>query len=142
MDSSASTYIERSPGEVFEFVMNVPNDAQWRTGVVEAAYTSDGPPGVGSTGLDRVAANGREMAAEWEVIEWSPGSHARWKLTSGPISGTGGYICEPEGSGTRFTLEADVSPTGWYRLLGPIFGMIGKRQNGNDVATLKGILES
>ena len=42
---------------------------------------------------------------------------------------------------TRFTLEAHVKPTGWYRLLGPIFGRIGLRQNLADVQRLKTLLE-
>jgi hypothetical protein len=104
MDCSATIHIDRPPTDVFAFVMDVPNDARWRTGVVEAAFTVDGPPGVGATGFDRVEANGREVISEWEVFEFQPGSHARWNLTSGPISGTGGYICEPSGDGTAFTL--------------------------------------
>ena len=71
-----------------------------------------------------------------------PGVLARWTLDSGPIKGTGGYICEPTGDDTRFTLEAHVTPTGWYRLLGPIFGMMGRRQNLSDVRKLKTILEN
>ena len=142
MDLSASVYIERPPAEVFDFVMDVPHDAQWRTGVVEAAYTTDPPHGVGSTGFDRVEANGRSMAANWAVFEFEPGSHARWNLTSGPIRGTGGYVCEPKDSGTRFTLEARVRPTGVYALMGPVFGLIGRRQNRGDVQRLKQLLEN
>jgi len=141
MDSSASIQIDRPPTDVFDFVIDIPNDAKWRTGVVEAAYTSSGPPGVGSTGYDRIDANGRQMTAEWEVFDFLAGSHARWNLVSGPIAGTGGYICEPSGGGTRFTLEAHIKPTGYLRLMGPIFGLIGRRQTRRDAAALKRILE-
>lgn len=141
MNISATTIVNRPANEVFEFVMDVPHDAQWRTGVVEAAFTSDNPPGVGTTGFDRVQANGREMVAEWTVFDFVDGQRARWTLDSGPIKGTGGYVCEELPSGTQFTLEADVKPSGWYRLLGPIFGMIGRRQNHADVQRLKAILE-
>jgi len=143
MNASASTYIDRPPADLFAYVMQVSNDANWRTGVVEAAFTTEPPVGVGSEGFDRVDANGRTMESRWQVFEWEPGSHARWDLVSGPITGTGGYICIPaEGSGTDFTLEADIRPTGFYRLLGPIFGLLGRRQNRADVARLKRILES
>ena len=50
-------------------------------------------------------------------------------------------MCVPDGDGTMFTLEADVAPVGFLKLLGPLFGVIGRRQNAADVATLKGILE-
>ncbi len=60
----------------------------------------------------------------------------------GPFGGTGGYRLEPVGDGTRFTLLADVEPSGVMRLLGPLFGRMGARQNQADVAKLKSILES
>ena len=142
MDLSATIVIDRPAAEVFDYVMAVSHDAEWRTGVVEAGFTSDPPLGVGTTGFDRVEANGREMTAEWTVSEFDPGAFARWTLDSGPIRGTGGYICEAEGDTTRFTLEAHVTPTGWYRLMGPIFGRIGRRQNQSDVERLKSILEA
>lgn len=121
--------------------MDVRNDVEKRTGVVEAGHRSEGVPGGGSTGFDRVEANGRSMVSEWTVLGLVPRSHARWSLDSGPIMGTDGYICELAAGATRVTLEASVRPTGWYRLLGPVFGMIGRRQNRADVVRLKSILE-
>ena len=141
MDLSATTVIKRPAADVFDYVMEVPHDARWRTGVVEADFTSETPLGVGTTGFDRIEANGREMVATWTVFEYEPGAFARWTLDSGPIDGSGGYICEEAEDGTRFTLEAHVKPTGAYRLLGPIFGMIGRKQNRGDVQKLKVILE-
>ncbi len=141
MNSSASIHIGSPAAAVYAYVMDVTHDAQWRTGVVEAAFTSDPPLAIGSTGFDRIEANGRTEVATWTVFEHEPGRFARWTLDSGPIRGTGGYVCEPVDSGTRFTLEAHVQPTGWYRLLGPIFGLIGRKQNRSDVQRLKAILD-
>ena len=141
MNLSATTVINRPVADVFDYVMEVPHDTEWRTGVVEAAFTSDEPIGVGTTGFDRIEANGREMVATWTVFEHKPGTLARWTLDSGPIEGTGGYICTPHRAGTSFTLEAMVKPTGWYRMLGPVFGLIGRRQNRADVQKLKEALE-
>lgn len=141
MSQSATIVINRPMADVFDYVMEVAHDAQWRTGIVEAAYTSDGPLGVGTTGFDRISANGRDMVAEWTTVEYEPGLLARWTFDSGPLRGSGGYICEQAGGGTRFTLEADVKPTGMYRWLGPIYGMIVRRLNSADVRKLKSILE-
>lgn len=141
MDLSATTLIDRPAPEVFDYVMDVPHDAEWRTGVVEAGFTAEPPVGVGTTGFDRVEANGRSMTAEWTVFEHEPGKLARWTLDTGPISGTGGYVCESVGDATRFTIEANVRPTGGYRILGPVFGTIGRRQNQTDVETLRRLLE-
>ena len=52
------------------------------------------------------------MVQTWTVFEYEPGRLARWTLDSGPIRGYGGYICEPFGADTRFTLEARVKPDG------------------------------
>ncbi len=141
MDISASTLIERPRRDVFDYVMDVTHDAEWRVGVVEAGFTSEGPLGVGTTGFDRAESRGRELVVEWTVVDYVDGSHARWNLDRGPIRGRGGYICEDAPGGTRFTLEAHVKPGGWFRLLGPIFGMVGRRQNLADVRELKRILE-
>jgi hypothetical protein len=141
MNLTATITIKRPASDVFDYVMEVRHDAQWRSGVVEASFTSDGPFGVGTTGFDRIEANGRSMVSSWTVFEYEPGILARWTLDSGPIRGTGGYICEEAGDDTRFTLEAHVKPAGWYRLLGPIFGRIGRRQNLADVRRLKTLLE-
>jgi hypothetical protein len=142
VDLSATIIINRPAVEVFDYVMDVSHDVEWRSGVVEAAFTSDGPIDVGTTGFDRIEANGRELIAAWTVFEFEPTVFARWTLDSGPIRGTGAYICVQDRDDTSFTLEAHVRPSGWYRLLGPIFGMIGRRQNLVDVRKLKTILEN
>lgn len=142
MDLSATIDIDRPASVVFAYVMDVAHDAEWRNGVVEAGFSSTGELGVGATGYDKVDANGRQAMATWTVIEYEPDSYARWSLDTGPIEGTGGYICDRAGTATTFTLEANVTPTGWFRLLGPVFGMIGRRQNQADVRKLKAILES
>jgi hypothetical protein len=143
MDMSVSILIGRPPLEVFEYVVEMSHDADWRTGVVEAAVTSSGPMGVGSTGFDRAEARGRRMESGWRVTAFEDGSVVRWDLVSGPYLGTGGYICEPtDGGGTMFTLESDVRAAGLLRLLGPLFGVLGRRQNRADAEKLRAILES
>lgn len=144
MRLAATITIDRPAEEVFDYVMDIPNDAHWRihTGVVEAAYTSDPPLGVGTTGFDRISVNGRDMTAEWRTVEYEPGRLARWEIVSGPIRGFGGYICESVGDSTRFTLEANTKPTGPLRFVGPLLGIIVRRQIEADVQRLKSILES
>jgi len=142
MDMSATVQIERPVREVFAYVSDISNDANWRTGVVEAATTSTGPMGVGSTGFDRAVARGREVESGWRITEFTAGSIARWDLVSGPYKGTGGYICEPVEEGTKFTLESDVRLGGFLALLGPLVAIIGRRQNRTDVRRLKAILEA
>ena len=142
MDMSATVLIDRTAPEVFDYVCEIRNDANWRTGVVEAAMTSSEPMGVGSTGFDRGVARGKTVESGWRVTEFVAGSVARWDLVTGPYKGTGGYICEEAGGRTKFTLEADVRMGGFLALLGPLVAIIGRRQNRKDVEKLKAILES
>ena len=142
MNLSATIDIDRPTTEVFAYVMEVSHDVQWRTSVVDAGFTADGPPRIGTTGYDKIDANGRQAMATWTVVDFEQDSYARWTLDTGPIKGTGGYRCDPIAAGTRFTLEAHVKPAGWYRALGPLSGMIGRRQNRADVQKLKAILEA
>lgn len=63
MNISATIIVNRPASEVFDYAMDVSHDVTWRSGVVEAAFTSDGQTGVGTTGFDRIEAYGREMVA-------------------------------------------------------------------------------
>lgn len=63
-------------------------------------------------------------------------------MLNGPILGRGGYRLKAVEGGTEFALLADVKPAGFYRLLGPLFGWMGRRRNQADVEKLKQILES
>jgi hypothetical protein len=82
-----------------------------------------------------------DQRVEWRVVSYVPGESADWEFISGPIKGRGGYHAAPAEGGTRFTLVADVEPTGWLRLLGPVFAWVGRRQNQKDVEKLRDILE-
>ena len=73
---------------------------------------------------------------------YNPGESVEWDIVSGPVLGRGGYRLVPVDGGTQFTLLADVEPTGLYKLLGPLFGWMGRRQNQADVERLRDILES
>lgn len=141
MNQSATVAIDRPAAEVFAYVMEISHDAQWRFGIVEASYTTDGPIGLGTSGFDRISSNPGDMIAAWTTVEYVPGVLARWKFDSGPLEGSGGYVCEQVGDGTQFTLEAQVRSTGRLRFLGPVFGMVVKRLNRGDVRRLKTILE-
>ena len=138
MDMSATIDIAVGPATVWGFVSDPENDVRWRTGVVESGLTTDPPMQLGSEGFARAG----KVLGRWRVTAIDPGASVDWELFEGPFGGTGGYRIAPMGGGTRFTLVADVVPTGFYRLIGPLFGWMGRRQNRADVATLKALLEA
>jgi hypothetical protein len=138
MEMNGTTVIGRPVDTVFAYIKDVSNDVNWRTGVTESGLRSGQYLGVGSIGYTRAG----DVEAEWRVVAYIAGESVDWDLISGPYKGRGGYRLVPVDSGTQFTLVADVKPSGWLKLLGPIFTWMGRRQNQADVEKLRDILES
>jgi len=138
MEMNGTTIIRRPVETVFDYVIDVANDANWRTGLDETGFREGESMAVGAIGY--VRAGSQEV--EWQVETYVPGERVDWKFLGGPFPGYGGYRFEAVEGGTRFTLVADVRPAGVYRLLGPLFRWMGKRRNQADVEKLRDILEA
>jgi hypothetical protein len=138
MEMNGTTVIGRPIETVFAYVNDVSNDVHWRTGITGSGLRSDQSLGLGSIGYARVG----DEEFEWRVVSYIAGESVDWELLDGPYTGSGGYRLVPVDSGTQFTLVADVEPVGVYKLLGPLFGWIGRRRNQADVEKLRDILES
>jgi len=138
MDLSATTMIHVPAEVVYGYVSDPANDVNWRTGVTESGLTTDPPLALGSEGYVKAG----NQVARWKVTGIAPGDLVDWELTEGPYAGSGGYRLEDIDGNTRFTLVAKVEPRGFYRLLGPLFTRIGRRQNQADVEALKDLLEA
>jgi hypothetical protein len=138
MEMNATTLIKRPVETVFAYVIDFSNDVLRRAGAPESGLRSSGPLGVGTIGYTRVG----DVEAEWRVVSYVESESAERELTSGPFLGRGGYRLVPVDGGTQFTLLSDVEPAGAYKLLGPLFGWVGRRRNQADVEKLRSILES
>lgn len=138
MEMNGTTFINRPVEVVFAYVIDVSNDVHWRAGNPESRLESGHTLGPGAVGYTRVG----DVEAEWHVTSYNPGESVEWELVSGPFLGRGGYKLVSVEDGTEFTLLSDVAPTSLYKLLGPIFVWMGKRQNQADVERLRVILEA
>jgi hypothetical protein len=138
MEMNGTTVIGRPVDVVWAYIMDLSNDASWRTGIDESGWKSGEPVGPGAGGYTRVG----NASADWRIVSYSPGESVDWEFVSGPYQGRGGYRLVAVEGGTEFTLVADVEPTNWLKLLGPLFTWMGRRQNQRDVETLRDILES
>ena len=138
MEMNGTTLINRPVDIVFAYVIDFSNDVYWRAGAPESGLLSNEPFGLGTVGYTRVG----EVETQWKVVSYVENKSADWELISGPFKGRGGYRLEQVNSGTQFTLVADVEPVGFYKLLGPLFGWIGRRRNQADVEKLRDILEA
>jgi hypothetical protein len=138
MEMNGTIIINQPIETVFAYVVDVSNDVHWRAGNPESRLKSGHTLGPGAVGYTQVG----DVEAEWHVTSYNLGESVEWELVSGPFLGRGGYRLVPVEDGTEFTLISDVKPTGLYRLLGPLFGWMGRRQNQADVEKLRDILES
>ena len=138
MELNGTTIIKRPVDVVFTYIQDVANDGDWRAALHESGWRSPEPAVPGAIGYSR--AGNQEI--EWRLLSYVPGERIEWEYLNGPFRGRGGYLLLPVDGGTQFTLVADVEPSGWLKLLGPVFAWIGRRQNQRDVETLRDILES
>ena len=137
MEMIGTTVIGRPVDVVWAYVLDLSNDANWRTGVDKSGWQSEEPLGPGAVGYTQVG-NAR---VEWRVVLYTPRESIEWEYINGPLRGRGSYRLLAVEDGTEFTMVADAEPAGWLKLIGPLFTRMVRRQNQKDVETLRDILE-
>jgi uncharacterized membrane protein len=139
-DVESSIWIARPPEDIWEYIYDVSNDAQWREGVISGKWISDPPHGVGSTGLNIVEGIGDWP---WKVTELEKPRAASWVITNGRLEGAhAGYRIAPEDAGSRMTLYIRVKRSALMRIFMLIMKRRIRRQFDGDVERLKAIMES
>jgi carbon monoxide dehydrogenase subunit G len=101
--------IDRPVGEVYEFLSNAENDAQWRPGVLEIRRASG--EGVGAVYRQAVKGPmGRSIDADIETTDLVPNELIAFRTRTGPVRPTGRYELSATGDGTRvrFRLDAEL----------------------------------
>ena len=104
--------------------------------------TSEGPIGIGTTwrAVDRIFR--RRIERESVFTEYEPNRKITQKSTSGPVPFEVRLICEPVEGATRVIVIAEAQPSGFFKLAGPLFERLRKRQFESDLADLKQGLEA
>jgi uncharacterized membrane protein len=141
MHAEVSIVINRPLEEVFVFLSDLENNLKWRSGMIQAKKTSEGPIGVGTT--YRMINNffGRQIEGEAEVTEYEPNRKYATRNRSGlPVETWRTF--EPIPGGTRVTFMVKVEVSGFMKLVEPLAARIGKRRLEADAATLKRLIES
>ena len=138
----ASVVINRPVEEVFAYVVDPNNTAQWAGPVVEAKQTSEGPVGLGTTSTRVTQFLGRTMEATYEITEFEPNRYCADKMTSGPMPISSRISIESVKEGAKVTIAGEIEAAGFFKLAAPIVARMGKRQVATDVLTLKDLLEA
>ena len=114
-----STFIPRSPQEVFDYTSRPEHFPTWDASILEAEQVTEGQPAVGTRvrGVSKIL--GRRFTWVTEFVEFTPPSRVVSKSVEGPMRFTITQTVEPEERGSRFTWHADVDPG-----LGGVFGKL------------------
>jgi uncharacterized protein YndB with AHSA1/START domain len=138
-EAENETTIARPVEDVYQFLANAENGAQWRSSVVEISKVSGN--GVGTQYKQSLKGpTGRPADADFEITELEPNRVIGFRTTSGPVRPVGRYELSPEGAGTRvrFSLKAELS--GLKKAASPIVSKAIAKEVG-ELDNLKRVLE-
>jgi uncharacterized membrane protein len=136
-----SIFINRPQQEVFDFLSNLENDAQWRN-LESVKQTSDGPIGAGSTWRETGKFLGREIVLDIEMISDDPPDQFITKTISGPIPMEVTHKFEAQDGGTLVTLSAKAEVGGIFKMAEGLVAKQAEKQFETDWAVLKKLLEA
>jgi uncharacterized protein YndB with AHSA1/START domain len=136
-----SIFINRPVQEVFEFMSNPANDAQWQSSTESAEWTSEGLPGVGSTIKQVGRFMGRDTTGTGEVTSWDPPNELSVKSLTGPIPFESKTRFDSKENGTQVTISAQAEPGGFFKIAEGLVKRQAEKQFDADLGSLKALLE-
>jgi uncharacterized protein YndB with AHSA1/START domain len=136
-------HIDRSPVDVFAYVLDIERTPEWRPRMSGARWASAGEPGVGSRFEVDVRMLGYRFDFEFEVTAWDPPRFFAYSAKQGPVTTDSFMEWIPDGDGCRFSIGGDPRSTNRLILaLAPFFRYSLIRQNMADLERLKAIMEA
>ena len=145
MHVEESEVIDQPTEKVFNYVADPVNLPKWSGAAVEVhdvQHANLSEPGEGDKFTPVHQFLGRRIEEHVEVTDFEPNRRILHRSTGGPMPVEVSYFFEEVTGGTRLTVSMDIQPAGFFRLVGPVFGRVVKRQIRNDLKTLKGLLEA
>lgn len=139
---SAHVDVERTPEELWAFLMDPTNAPRWEQNVVASERLDDGSIGVGARFRKTLSLFGIRYDVDVEIAEYQPDRHCSVVLVAGPISGGGSYSLEPIPGGTRLTYGVRHQMSGVLRLAEPVMRRAYPKLLAKDLATLKLAVET
>jgi uncharacterized protein YndB with AHSA1/START domain len=120
--ADGSITIDRSPKDVFAFLMDGKNNLLWRPTVTDVARVPGSPDGVGAAYKQGLKGpGGRRIDGDYTVVELEPNKRIKFQVTAGPARPSGEYVLESQGkSGTRLSFTLDYKPGGLAVLMDSI----------------------
>ena len=137
-----SVIIKRPIEEVWNYMSNIQNATTWDRGVLEIKQVPEGPLGVGTLLKFRRQFMGGERIRELRIAELEQNHRVVMEGHFQGMSARIHYILEPEGEATKLTGAADLEISGWWKLLTPLMVNMANRDDKEDLANVKRIMEA
>ena len=135
--------IDLPAGEIFAYVAELENLADWSGVVIAVRKTPSGAMHVGTTVLITIRFLGRWVQSTYEVVECEPGHHITLKSIVGIAPCVFSFLFAPLAAGrTRLSFEAVIQKGAYLGLAEQTAASATRRQIEHDLQTLKEILEA
>ncbi|WP_276246936.1 SRPBCC family protein [Haladaptatus sp. YSMS36] len=146
MQSSASITVDRPIEDVYAYISNVENMANWADGVRNVRYVSGAENEVGATYTSEYTYSGRTTEMSYEITAVEPPNRFAM-VGTGPFPFEGELLLTATPTGTRVTNSIDAGADGrftkvMFTVLGPLMRRLMAGQLGKELEILKGELES
>jgi hypothetical protein len=125
---SGDIMINRPVEEVFDFVADQRNEPTYNRRMLQSEKITEGPIGVGTTFRATPKSGQRPVEMLIEVTEYDRPKRFGSRTRMSSVDVDGGLTFEPVAGATRMSWSWEVSPKGPLRLLGPLVGRLGRRQ--------------
>jgi carbon monoxide dehydrogenase subunit G len=131
--------IERSPQQVFDFLVDVDRVPEWQSSAVSSH--ADGPMGVGARIHETRRLLGREAHTEFEVSAFDPPRRLTIRTISGPVEVDVDHRLENHRDGTLLHVVAQADSGLMFGLARPVIKRQAEREVRRDFKRLKELLE-
>lgn len=132
--------IAAPPELVFDTVADSRNEPSYNPAMTDVELLTTGPIGLGTRFRARMGRAGMEMVVQ--LTEYDRPRRLGSRTTSSMMETSGALTFTPEAGGTMMSWDWNVRPTGWFRFLGPLVGLLGGRMERRIWTGLKHHLES
>ncbi|HEX8975537.1 MAG TPA: SRPBCC family protein [Solirubrobacteraceae bacterium] len=134
--------IARPVEEVFDFAADERNEPGYNPRMVRAQQVSSGPVGAGTRFHTELRTMGRTMPMTVEFTRFERPRLLASKTTSSMMETAGALSFDSVAAGTRMRWSWDVRPRGPLKLLTPLVGLLGRRQERAIWSEFRRVLEA
>jgi uncharacterized membrane protein len=142
VNTSVTITIRRPLEDVFRYYLDPANRPRWSDHVLSGSWVNDKPVGVGAIFQITLRQWGRVLCTEREITEYEANEKMCYELNMNVMRVHSCQTFEARPEGTKFTIQAEMQPKGWLRLIFPLIARGQAKHLQEEAANLKAALEA